>query len=234
MRLLGGGQGSGNFGHQGRPGEVGGSSKDYSDVEFGYRKRFISTDDSLDRALNQSRLNDDRFHQVENGVKYTDEQSDAVSRYTGSAYQYINDLLRGNENVLLNKDSKEFYATQAKHLMNSAIELPEDFIVYRGINSDVFIRKHFNEVLYDRGFTSTTVDPKVAMGFTTGSGVELDAIARIHLSKGTKVIVGSSYEKEFILMPNQGYKIINVNRVRYRNSSTKVGEILVYDLELLN
>lgn len=160
-------------------------------------------------------------------IKDSGDESDAVSAYSGDAYEDINSNLRGawesndamddlayehfvNE---VGMDADEFFSYQAEMVdeyreilvnhLETAISRGvnrQDLIVYRGVKDHVLEGFDVGDIFTDDGFMSTTISPKEANTFG-------DRIMQIRVPAGTNSLFLdglSGFETELEILFNYG------------------------------
>lgn len=134
-----GGQGSGNFGHAGRQGEVGGSA---SSGGGGFRE--VNAKDIVGSLTKNE------------GLGFA--ESRVVRDYTQFGYIRLNNALRRGTQGDVRADVR---------LMDRAMNqtTTRGIVVYRGIDSEVLDELRKKSGFVDKGFVSTTTDRKVPEGY---------------------------------------------------------------------
>lgn len=181
--ILSGGEGSGNFGHAGRPGEVGGSAKE-GQIKITTPKRFEPFND---KEYTQELRN----YYTDWAENLSEEERYTLLEYTKGGYENINNSLR---------DDKLNRLTQMQvNIIDTTIEkspkLQKDTTLYRGLVSEDLVKQLDNgeieigDSLKDLGYSSTTPNFYAAKQFTgskeTGVLLEINAKAN---SKGAYLI----------------------------------------------
>jgi len=203
-----GGKGSGNIGHSGRPGQVGGSSSRIGGTtKVKLPKVSELTKKQLDELVE------------ENWIKFTQTEKGTIQFYTQSGYKFINKPLR--------KGTK-FSDEIGEHIgfLESAIKksnpLKENIITYRqstinslGIDNIIFqgnnAKKLIGKVVQDDGFCSTAAFGKYSKTDELGGGV----IFNIRVPKNKRVLFIGNRSKigiedfEILLPRKSKFKIID-------------------------
>ena len=214
--ILEGGSGSGNFGHSGRPGEVGGS------LSFAYNND-VDTSTNFWASLPQN--------------DYSKNANSAYKTYVRSGYVQINAYLRGKteyydfmqgKRVPFTEDLK-MAITQLLPFFDERfdVKIPEDITVYRSTNQFPDSLQKGVEFT-DKAYTSTTLLPSVAFS-NFGGGV----LYRIHLKKGQKVALGHIGERELILPRGSKFKVTNRFKTSIAIDNYTPVEAPVIDLEIV-
>lgn len=216
MKLLQGGQGSGNFNHSGRPGEVGGSKP--SKVN----KDFVKPFTKWDLSAAYSKLDD-------NQKRFLDSWSDTeVQLYRG-----FNHFLRTG--YLLDEDSfrgsrmKRYYADATKVIDTCFQPLRTDVQVYRGVTKSM--EWSVGDEFIDKGYVSTSLSSKVAVegfGIKGFPSVSTNFVLyRIHLKKGQKFIgITKNNEEELLLPRNTKFRVTGVsNDSRSYHTTARFGSL---------
>lgn len=197
---LNGGQGSGNFGHEGRPGKVGGSGKG--------------------SALEHSdRSNSEQFEKLQEVANWTKDEVDVASPFFGGRdYQAIQEYLRGGDDVEMSNGHKTSEAAEILDRKARNTELPSDTTLYRGmyIRNDRIERVENNEFEIPT-LQSTSLDSGRAL--TAGMGylaIEGNAqygqvaLLKINAKKGSKGVASyTAGEYEIVLPTRTKFKIKN-------------------------
>ncbi len=149
----------------------------------------------------------------------SDEQIEALLKYTGNNYININDSLRGLRPLA--PENQATLEVMKSTLSNSA--LSQDMILYRGtsiealgslknLSANELVGKQFVE----KGFMSTSKSSIVADGFTTNMHMTIEA------SKGVQALDISSIS----LLPEEAEVLFNAGQEMIIKSATVKDEIL--------
>lgn len=185
-------------------------------------------------------------HYQENWLPHlTKPENDALISYMHNS-DIVNDHLRGKEtDTMIGAPSIEQWVTK----MDSALEharLHEDVTVYRGIVDDGMTsdpEAYVGDMIRDKGFTSTTLDPAIAESFA-GYG-EGATILKIDLPKGSRAgyidaldVKGDFQERELLLARGSALQITAFDgedymgrpifRARLMQQLSPVGELSSY------
>lgn len=152
-------------------------------------------------------------YMAKSGEKWTGAQKQAITTYTGSSYQEINDYLRGKGEDPTGKYQK--YATQIQAGMRP---LAHDQLLIRGSSYKIFpagfndiqgVKKLIGEDISDVGFVSTSI---------AGAGGEFTKALKLHIeapvgTMGAYVRSISSHpgENEMILAAGTKFRILSVD-----------------------
>lgn len=221
-----GGDGSGNFGHAGRPGEVGGSSgwpgsTDLTIFELPHdvEKRYDSWVASLTRE------------EIGAIDLYTSE-----SEYGSKGNGVMNAVLRGYYDARAKVDPEfarvKSEAEQQSNVLLAALgkaTAPPPEFVWRGVSSDV--EKIISDLTPGTevrllGFQSATLDPRTASKFG-GTLLEIRPVRGAYISGENlagKFSVGehSPGETEFLMPHNEVYKVLGVKNAIFSGVSKRV------------
>ncbi|RDY31161.1 hypothetical protein CG710_011270 [Lachnotalea glycerini] len=137
------------------------------------------------------------------------EQINAIVKYTGDDYANINNSLRGLETV-----TPENQATI--NVMKSALDnasLPEDMVLYRGTSTEelgnlknLAPEELVGEKFVESGFTSTSTDSAVASGTFSGNlQITIDAPSGAH---ALDISFVSQYSNEVEILFNAGQEML--------------------------
>lgn len=134
----------------------------------------------------------------------------AINEYTGDLHADMNKALR--------KGSSRVDPELGKHIDHlkevTAHKTPEDHVVYRGFSrygrkakSVDLTKLKRGQILRDKGFTSTSLDPHTATEFAheDNHGYHM---AKIHVPKGSKGHYVGGVEKELVLHPGTKFKVL--------------------------
>ncbi len=216
----GGGRGAGS---NDRPG------RSRSDVETSGGNRPASTE-TYDESFN----GDSQVYQRQvraQSKKWSKElnptEHHAVSDYATFDYNDMNSVLRGKRSTGQARDPE--HMKQNITALDSAVKkgkLDKNRVLYRGISSAQLISKlKAGDTFTDKAFASTTLDKKIAVGFTQGKG----ALIRIKAKKGQSGAYLSEMspapgEAEFLLPRNSKFKVTKI---------TKEGSRTIIDMDLI-
>lgn len=162
---------------------------------------------------------------------------EAIRLYTGKLFSPINSILRnywdGDKNGILTTERKEYINEVINHInkiLKSLYELPNNIIVYRGVNIDTFKSYGINtiedlvnlkdELYYENGFTSTSLLKENSyfgkeLEFDLKSNIEIEYLIPKEYNEGLPLITDElSYDKniyEFLINKGSLAKIVDVN-----------------------
>jgi hypothetical protein len=206
-----GGEGSGNFGHAGRPGEVGGSGPGGGSSNVGDGENF--TEYARWNPMDgEDDIKNDLLPKYE---KWSDSLSEdeikSLKDYTGAKYEEINKSLRSDGDItdnIKNIDSA----------LNTS-EIPHNLITYRGIDNKELYNAiksgnlSVGDVLEDKGFVSTSPRFGVSQQFLLKKSILLK-IKCYAGSKGGYLIpqkLSLTHNEHEILLPrNSKFKITKI------------------------
>ena len=229
--ILGGGGGSGNFGHEGRPGEVGGSSP----------KSLADTVNALPFWRLDKELKDYSEISASFAETLSDQEKRTLFNWSDDTwYPLFNRLLRKGyleENpppkvVAYSDFIKRAIQTLDKIFETKAFEFSEDTVVYRYLKHapySEFFKLEEGDILEDKGFVATSR----GLNWSPG-GLYTDVTRlRIHVKKGTPFIpIGSvsyhPYEEEILLNRGSRFRVLATTW-----DSTDLNGRAIYDVELL-
>lgn len=194
--------GSGNFGHKGVIGQLGGSApgnkngcSHNADAFSPERKAAARSYDEPEDADNDLRETSGRLWQ-----SFDDETKMAFEGYTGSDYRKINAYLRGMYTVGQRTKDEVEKLTDAI----GSSELPEDIVLFRGTSDrslsnllgvdspDMFEDPDFRESI--KGITVKD-DAFLSCGTTKNTGMAKSVQLRIYCPKGTKGIYAEPFSE---------------------------------------
>ncbi len=151
-------------------------------------------------------MSDEDFnkHAVEMKTKFTPEEVDSLQVYASGDYEAINKYKRSPETSHLTYgDPTEFGGTVSDEAMNlkramNTARFPADTTVYRG----VVVSKggsipEVGDSFTDRGFSSTSTNPKIASQFASQVGEGETAVTyKVNVKKGQAAIpLGKNYHQ---------------------------------------
>ena len=200
-----GGPGSGNFGHAGRPGEIGGSAPSIE----GRLKQF-ETDNPF--------YGDSPLPAAKKDESFTEEELQQIREYQNGVG--VNNLLRDANNPEAFEFQRSYaqeslktplYAKQIAALdtATSKSVLEEATTLYRGVHPGLAKFPEVGEEFTEHGFIATSLDPEIAKGFgalTVEIQLEKNDLALdVNKALGTK----SRYEQKELLLPRgQRFKVV--------------------------
>ena len=218
-----GGSGSGNFAHEGRPGEVGGSSSDGEiDGESGDKDK--KSDYQAKKRQWEKNL--------------TQPELDAITKYTSAGFKAIRRCM--NESLGCTENVKEYIKNFTKAL-DSAPKY--EGLTYRGLHfksfkeRDEFLARVVRDgKLLDKGFVSTTRhrelsvifagNPKTESNPERVKNISKSVLIRLNGKTGVDVTNLSKYKgleiSEVIMKPGREWKLKNIKKDYYgqRHSNT--------------
>jgi len=192
-RLLGdvvnkGGEGSGNFGHEGRPGEVGGSGPG------GGVDGVSSKAPEWDRLMKES-------------VPVLDAVLNKHKMDSSGAFETANNALyatNGNLGFVKDKNTRQL-VRDMDDAFSKAPELGQNTVLYRGVTETISAKESY----VDRGFTMTSVDRKEALEYAA-LGDSAHTLFEISVPKGIRAIVNA---KEEVVLPRDSQYTITGSKV---------------------
>lgn len=212
---LNGGDGSGNHGHAGRPGEVGGSAPKGSGGQ--------SVEEKFDTLAEATNWSDEE-------KAYAELYFDAIEE----EFNTIQDYAKGGEDDWVDK-AKGIKASDVTKVLDKKIaesSLPEDTLLYRGLLIEPDKLKELEKNGFQaQGFQSTSLEKKVSYGYLDAYGdyEEYDnyssVILKINAKKGSKFASATSNGEFEILLPrNATFK--NVKLV-----GTDMTDTIIYEVD---
>jgi hypothetical protein len=228
-----GGPGSGNFGHVGRPGMVGGSvegggsaaaPKKRKDGYYscGWKKDCYSNALKFGKEVNKE---PNKYLNSKSTDAY--ESHHAINEYVNYENQSINNTLRHGK-ISLEGMLNIQVANSINGLDNlmKHCSVPKPVIVARGIDEDVYkmLKRKSGKTFIDKGFVSTTLAPKVLYPIKE-EDTPFPNVIEIKVPKGTRAFfVETKYrpgKREYELLIDRGYKY-KVNNDGYGNLTLEV------------
>lgn len=243
-----GGVGSGNKGHAGRPGKVGGSAKE--------GEGSIGQDDPFDR---KGPMFHAEWYEKDVEPELSEEEKEAIRKYGDGKFRDMNKTLRDD-------DPLDTYGDDvAKNIedLNAVVEresAPENFAVFRGTRltstnvgegryefsdskqalisnlNKKFEDPNFEMYFFDKGFQSMSLSPQKAFDFAQESKANIGPRHylrfNVEVAKGTKCFPllnpESEYSDEFevVFAPETNFIVTRVNRKRAINDANS----FVYDI----
>jgi len=154
--------------------------------------------------------------------KLDPDQMEALSEYQGSGHQRLNEWLRGSTTMRrwdsaagkgieapLDESTLRWYRFLRDNLDRSMVEIPEDIVVFRGVQARLVEGMKLGDEFVDNAFVSTTMSAH-------RSGIEgrmRGAMLEIRVPQGTKGAIvelagGSRREFELLLERGRTYRIV--------------------------
>jgi hypothetical protein len=142
----------------------------------------------------------------------------AVNAYQTATGYTINEALRDPQ---ISQGQVQPYIDGLDNAIKDATPTSEDMTVYRGIKGnglDFFESLKSGDVFQDKGFVSTTLDPKTVTKFSVQGGMYQGIVMRMQIPAGSKGLFpmsvtgmgqASSREAEFILPRESKFKILS-------------------------
>jgi len=142
----------------------------------------------------------------------------AVNAYQTATGYTINEALRDPQ---ISQGQVQSYIDGLDNAIKDATPTSEDMTVYRGIKGnglDFFESLKTGDVFQDKGFVSTTLDPKTVTKFSVQGGMYQGIVMRMQIPSGSKGLFpmsvtgmgqASSREAEFILPRDSKFKILS-------------------------
>lgn len=200
-----GGPGSGNFGHAGRPGEVGGSAPSGS----------APADDRYSFKL-APELHCDKNAVTTDWKSMSAEEWESARYYCNFGHNEVNKILRGQMNVPKRQRNWALFMSAREttkyldEMMKKSV-LKKDVIVYRGINDGGMKRlnRARGKNFIDKGFVSTAATLRQLEAYSKErGGLPYEHIIAIRVPKGTHAIwIGNRFGRaESELLLDRGLK----------------------------
>ena len=226
IKTLNGGSGSGNFGHSGRPGLVGGSG---------------------DGKLS--------FAKLRKLTNWTDNEWAYASGYFASFNRTtaVNNYLKTGEDKLIEGSDGEIMASDCARELQRKIEnteFPEDGVLYRGIavKKDKFFELVENGFQVT-GFQSTSVDKKKAEDILNmyqdrwlkrrgmGEDAYLHLVLKINVKKGQKFAASLHDSEKEVVLPNKSkFKVANTKEnkslIDFMKEAPRAAGSMIEELEV--
>lgn len=152
------------------------------------------------------------------------ELSSTIKAYCSTDYGFVNNGLRGPRNanhIVVSQDNPDFIRMRddLDKAMNLSPTLSEPIQVFRGIPEDYGNTLEIGKIYSDKGFSSVSLDKKIADGFSPYGTTR--TTLRMTIPKGQKVFVptlfgiGKKSEKEIILPRSTPFKVVSVETNEY-------------------
>jgi SPP1 gp7 family putative phage head morphogenesis protein len=219
-QIIQGGVGSGNFGHAGRPGEVGGSGPGGGIPSAKDSLKFSEVRGDIFPAKDYDTLSDEYSEIVRAGPRVLPEENiRALHYYQSTGYRSINEGLRNpDQHPLDSTDSKAIDKIDATFESHSQ-SIPQGTELWRGVGnrSGYLVSKlEVGDICNDAAFQSFSLDPHTAGNFARfypeGRGEEgrlSKTVIRAVMSGEEKAIRGSLVEKEIIFKRGTNWQVIS-------------------------
>lgn len=176
----------------------------YNSWEIGEKAK----EDDGDRTYSQ-KLN-------ENAPPPTEEQAVAINAYTSSMYRDINGLLRGKKDFTDDPEYKQQIQDIADKAAEGLRSLPDyKGETYRGtvLDNSLIAKMKVGGTYSDKGFLSTSTDPKVADGFSGFNDAgKTQVLFTIEGKHGKDISSASNFqnEKEILFNPSSKFRITSM------------------------
>lgn len=220
-RIDNGGPGSGNHGHSGRPGMIGGSGSGAVD-----KKPVKEETKDSDLGNKSPKEASGYLKKKYSDTEYNIKESKAIDGYAGVGYAAINGGLRRSKNGGV--DPKEFVDISLPKTVEQLdksfkTKLKESTITYRGARNKRNQALKVAQVIKDPGYISTSMTRQSAEGFL-GKGDNTPYIMKITIPKGQKVIIPSlsktaskkvAHESEILLPRNSAMKVDKITKKKH-------------------
>lgn len=234
-----GGDGSGNFGHDGRPGERGGSGEGGGSAPVKAAGSSASTDKSLISSMSKASNRDTGTKIAADTEKGLSEhlaygQSDAiqnseeVGHYTGVGYAGMNSYLRGD---ITEEKAKTLQVpvrigdlSKIDAAISGAPKLPDGTVLYRGVGErgvSAMMNMQPGDTCEDKAFQSFSTSPFNASSFTTAKGNDKVMIRAITDGSVKGLAIGGS-EHEVLMPRGTKWAIVSNNPVKSGRITTHV------------
>lgn len=222
-----GGPGSGNFGHGGRPGERGGSSPEPGDIDVRLGRNVTRVGDaeaqkSLDRAYGKSQ---------------SDLDHKGIARIVGSDSQYSS-ISRELRSGKPSDETKRIASQIDKQFEESSAVAAEDTDAYRGMRMTAGTFKP-GTVFSDKAYPALSTSMNHAASFTTltGRGGQTGGgerfLLHVTVSKGAKMIapqltttydgLKKNAEAQVLLPRGSRFKVLSVSKPGYAKAGAGFG-----------
>ena len=201
-----GGEGSGNFGHAGRPGEVGGSLPQGENGEFPVLPSTNEPTPDLTDLIDEARP----------------EEKDALLKYCSLEAWDMNSYLRKGQSWTgpewfegqLKKHVAALDSLMSKSVVNQNLTVFRGLKFYDSEQFDSFLDGLKNDILVDDGFVSTSTLKDISQGFMEG---EKSALMVIEVPKGSHALwvpgLGAGKdERELILPRSSRFKVLDITK----------------------
>ncbi len=220
LRETFGGQGSGNFGHVGRPGEVGGSGE--GEWASGTPNPLTDREQKTIKQWGLKNRHD---------AEITASQRAALVEYRRSTAFDVNAFLRGETTTMDKVDIDRITGHIDAAIAKASLD--KNVTVYRGIPMDLHLET--GDILRDPAFLSTTFNPEQAVfNFSMGPGNK-STVLQIEVPKGHHGLyteglaprgyeMGAGQEQELLLPRNTKIHITGV--VNRQNTYYATGKVV--------
>ena len=144
--------------------------------------------------------------------KFTDEEVEAIGKYQGLSYRYMNGFLRGRHSDI-SDDLRKHLESLRKAIKN--VKIKENILVARGTTTSAiggdWNNIQINDIIKDEGFMSTSLREETATVFVNRKG-KRGILMYIKIPKGTSgimvdVAVNDYWESELLLEPGTKIRI---------------------------
>ena len=144
--------------------------------------------------------------------KLTDEEIEAIGKYQGVSYIYINGFLRGRYSDI-SDDLRKYLESLRKAIKK--VKIKENILVARGTTTSAiggdWNNIQINDIIIDEGFMSTSLREETAIEFVNRKR-ERGILMYVKIPKGTNgimvdVAVNDNWESELLLAPGTKIRI---------------------------
>lgn len=232
---------SGNFGHAGRPGNIGGSKPGGGHAAIGVtpldnaaaiqRRAYIKRTDPKFKVTNYNdrQALEKHYDLYKKCISEHSLDCSAVKAYTNQAYENINGYLRGTGTSKYGKPPIEEvndYINRMDEVFDKSPRTPEALKVFRGVNRDVLKDLEAGDVFRDDGFVSTSVDTDGAF-----AGARLE----IRVPKGSRAVYVAQIsdvggEHELLLDRSSRFKVLDLKTSYSPTTGERVVQSAVMEL----
>jgi ADP-ribosyltransferase exoenzyme len=144
-------------------------------------------------------------------------ETNAISVWkTGSGFDLINGVLRGEPTGVIETQAAENLTAQLDKAIEKAPELPEDSVVYRAFATEQFGELHVGDVISDTGFVATAADGSFLTSFgqfweNANQEVGPTSSAEILLPAGTHAAMMSN--NELLIPRDSSFRVVSVQPI---------------------
>jgi hypothetical protein len=153
-----------------------------------------------------------KVYSAEYKEKFTNEEVEAIRKYQGASYIYMNDFLRGRDSDI-SDDLRKHLESLRKAIKK--VKIKENILVARGTTTSAIGGDwdgiQINDIIEDEGFMSTSLREETAIDFLNRKR-KRGILMYIKIPKGTSgimvdVVVNEYWESELLLEPGTKIRI---------------------------
>lgn len=218
--LVHGGQGSGNFGHAGRPGEVGGSGPGggvpSAKTSFN-RRNFQEMQDNYDRIRSVEKAPETRPALINSAIsRYSAQYSEPINKYLRSKYydEFHADPDKPQSHIEIETDIASLDSAMERY----SVPIPQGTEIWRGVGLKSgydTANLEIGDICEDKAFQSFSIDPAVARSFSRpwvdtkrNPDQPQKTVIRAVMTGDEKALIGNHGEHEVIFPRGTRWQVV--------------------------